>query len=190
MPSIEYDLRYIEAGLLDIEGYLLSKELYWPVGATAPSGEPPYPRLTLGNLLLALARLSACSLTGDQQAKVDRLKDKIESTKSRWATAWEQKAEREYQARLNLWRDYLEEYRRDPGNNVDRYTYESRRRAILHLLSQELKQIPPNQEEMLRGLDALLNAVLIPGDFIWERDLEPAFPVKTYWYLYGKPQKR
>lgn len=46
MKSFEYDLRYIRAGLDVLEEYLLSDEVFWPIGVNPPVGDPEYPRLT------------------------------------------------------------------------------------------------------------------------------------------------
>ena len=188
MPSVEYDLNYLRAGLLDLQGYLLSNEMYWPVGATSPSGEPPYPRVTLGNLLLAQSRLEGRRLTGEQKAEYERLKQRLESTRQEWRVAWEQKAQREYSARLNLWRDFLEEYRKKPAANIDRYPYEVSRRVLLQLLEPEAGTIPAEEAEMRSGLDGILKAVFMPGKFVWDEELKTSFAREPYWYLYGEPK--
>ncbi len=184
--TIEYDLRYLESGLLDLEGYILSQELYWPVGASAPAGGPPYPRLTLGNLLQSQARLRAHRLAPDQSAGLARLEKRMEETRTRWLSAWRQKTQREFAVRLNLWRDYLEDYRQNPSENVDRYAYEVNRRVILDLLEPQAGSIPPAESEMLSGLDRLLRGIFIPGKFIWDAEIKGGFPAEKYWYLYGR----
>ncbi len=189
MPSIEYDLKYIQAGLVDMEGYLLSKELYWPVGATAPAGETHYPRLTLGNLLLARARLSGRGLSSEQRSEFEHLDQRLKQVRQQWQVAWGQKAAREFSARLRLWRDFLDEYRKKPKANLDRYAYEVNRRVILQLLSSETREVPDEEAELLSGLDELLRAVFLPGEFVWEADLEASFPKSAYWYLYGMPKE-
>jgi hypothetical protein len=189
MPSVEYDLKYMQAGLVDLEGYLLSNELYWPVGAAAPAGETHYPRLTLGNLLLARARLSGRRLSSGERADFDDLKKRLDTIRQEWQVAWGQKTAREFGARLRLWRDFLDEYRKQPKANLDRYAYEVNRRVTLHLLSSETGEVPDEEKELLSGLDELLRAVFQPGPFVWDADLESSFPEKTYWYLYGMPKK-
>jgi hypothetical protein len=188
MPSSEYDLRYLQAGLIDLQGYLLSNELYWPVGASPPTGEPPYPRMTLGNLLLAKARLQGHQLTQEQKVEFEKLGQRLEATRSEWRVAWGNKAKREFSARLSLWRDFLEEYRKKPEANVDRYPYEVTRRATLELLVPEAEQTPPEEEELLSGLDNLLKAVFVTGEFVWDEEIKDAFPKQNYWFLYGKPK--
>jgi hypothetical protein len=189
MPSIEYDLKYIQAGLVDLEGYLLSKELYWPVGASAPAGETHYPRLTLGNLLLARARLSGRDLDPQQRAEFERLDQRLQEISKQWQVAWGQKAAREFSARLKLWRDFLDEYRKQPNANLDRYAYEVSRRVTLQLLSSETREIHEEEADLLHGLDELLRAVFIPGQFVWDMELKASFPKSTYWYLYGMPKE-
>lgn len=187
MPSVEYDLRYLQAGLLDLEGYLLSNELYWPIGATAPPGDPPYPRLTLGGLLLSQARLKAQRLTPEQESEFTRLEQRMNETRSRWRTAWGQKASKGFHTRLNLWRDFIEDYRHNPGGNRDRYNYEVRRRVMMQLLQPDADEISAQELELLSTLDKYLRSVLVPGDFIWEPELAGGFPKVVYWYLYGHP---
>jgi hypothetical protein len=189
MPSPEYDLEYLQSGLLDLQGYLLSKELYWPIGSTPPRGEPPYPRMTLGNLLLARRRLESQQMTGGQKEEFGRLAERLERSQKEWAVAWEQKAQREFSARLNLWRDFLEDYRRKPPANVDRYQYEVTRRAVLELLIPVAKDIPSEEQELLSGLDAFLKAVFSSGPFVWEDHIQEAFPQTKFWFLYGAPKK-
>ncbi|RPI26157.1 MAG: hypothetical protein EHM70_19315 [Chloroflexota bacterium] len=188
MSSPEYDLKFLQAGLVDLEGYLLSKEIYWPVVISSPPGEAPYPRLTLGSLLLAQARLQSGSLTPEQRTAFERLNQRINEARQRWQVAWSQKAAREFHARLNLWRDYIEDYRKDPGGNVDRYDYEVSRRVMLELLQREAEGIPEAELDLLSGLDSFIRSVLRSGDFIWENEIQDVFPKSRYWYLYGRPR--
>ena len=99
--TAEYDRRYLESGIRDLESYLLSEELYWPVGVSAPAGQPPYPRLSLGNLLLFRARLEARRFHLARTAEFERLDHRMQGIRSRWLSAWRQKAQREFSLRLN-----------------------------------------------------------------------------------------
>lgn len=192
MPSIDYDLSYLRAGASVLEEYLLSNEVFWPIGATPPAGEPPYPQLTLGGLLLARARLLAKSdsstMTNERQVELANLEESLDAARARWRVAWESKATKEFGARLNLWRNFLNEYRENPANNAGRYSYEVGRRVQLHLLGLE-GAITPEQLEMLKGLDLMLKGAFEPGEFIWDGELAGGFPRETYWYLYGQLRK-
>ncbi len=185
MPSINYDLRYLSAGLSILEDYLLSKELYWPIGITAPASETPYPQLTLGGLLLARARLSSRQLDAAVDRELTRLTTRMDTLREQWRTAWGNKAHKEFHARFNLWRDFIEDYRDKPHAHFDRYAFEVIRRVQLDLLKSEVKQLSTADLEALEGLDYLLRTLLVRGDFIWEADYQPGFPSPTFWYLYG-----
>jgi hypothetical protein len=115
-----------------------------------------------------------------------QLDNEIDRTHTKWRTAWENKSIEEFRSRLNLWRDFLEEYRQDPPENVDRFSYEVGRRVMLHLLEAETRGIPHAEVEMLAGLDAILNRSLVPGKFIWSEELSAGFSREEYPYLYGK----
>jgi hypothetical protein len=185
MPSYEYDLRYLQAGVDQLEAYLLVEELYWPAGVSAPRGQPPYPQLTPGGLLLARQRLQATAETPAQQAELMRLERRLEALQSQWRTAWGKKARQDFHARLKLWRDFLEEYREKPSAHFDRYAYEVGRRAQLQLLISEAIDLPSAEAQSLDGLDKLLRAIFAPGAFVWEERIASSFPPTSYWYLYG-----
>lgn len=185
MPSTEYDLVYLRAGLQVLQEYLLSAEIYWTIGVSPPKGEPPYPQLTLGWLLLANERLKARRSSSGSQPEVDRLGATLQALLSQWRVASEKKAYQEFRSRLNLWRDFIGDYRSDPQSHFDRYPYEVSRRVILHLLQPFCLDVQPAELELLRGLDQVLRTALIPGQFIWESDLAGGFPPQAYWYLYG-----
>lgn len=186
MVSSLYDIVYLRAGVDVLERYLLSRDLYWPIGANPPAGEPVYPRLTLSGLLLARARLRSRLLSQERRSEHEDLHAQMDAIHSRWRVAWEKKASREYHSRLNLWRDFLEEYRASQQNNSDRYAYEVSRRVMLHMLEPDAAGVPQVELDMLKGLDRILRAVLLPGGFVWEPELEQGFPTDPFWYLYGQ----
>lgn len=185
MPTFDYDFRYMQAALEQLDSYLLGKDIYRPIGVVPPPGESPYPQLTLGTLLLAKERAQANAQTNSQRADSDRLVDGLEAIRSKWRSAWGRKATTEFNARLNLWADFLNDYRRHPDANEDRYAYEISRRVMLHLLLPDTLDLPEANQELLSSLDLLLKTVLIPGQFIWDEILQTAFPKDPYWYLYG-----
>ena len=189
MPTFEYDMKYLQAGVDLLEKYLLAADLYWPLGVSAPHGETAYPPLTLGMLLLSRRRAEATAQSPAQQAELERLSARLETVRSQWRTAWGKKAAAEFRARLNLWGDFLSDYRRDPEAHYDRYAYEVGRRVLLKLLGSEAEGVPAAQTELLASLDKLLKTILVPGEFVWEPDLAARFPRTEYWYLYGKLSK-
>ncbi|MFO3796334.1 MAG: hypothetical protein ACK8QZ_03505 [Anaerolineales bacterium] len=173
--SLEIDRTYFQAALDELETYLLSNQLYWPLSVPGVS----LPRLTLGQLLLTRLRIQARGLLLPEQG------NRLEQVRRRWQAAWEKKARHEFNARLNLWKNYLEDYFESPSNYAVDYPQEVRLRVILALLHQEISS-PLPEEEALAALDARLRTAFIPGPFVWEADLSTAFPPQTWWYLYGK----
>jgi hypothetical protein len=185
MPSCEYDLRFLKAGLEQLREYIHSDAIYWPLGAMAPYGEPPYPQLTLGWLLLSRLRVGSTCLDPAQKMELDRIGQTLVDTRSQWLTAWRKKTQAEFHARLNLWRDFLEDYRKNPPGNYRRYSYEVSRRVLLQLLKDESDHLPDAELEVLDLLDQMLRIVFVPADFIWDNEIVSSFPKTTFWYLYG-----
>ncbi len=188
MPSLEYDRTFLQAGIPELEKYLLSDEIYWPLGLRALQGEAPFPRMTLGWLLLARERARGWQASGIPPAQshvIEQLAIRMDAIRTRWRAAWENKARQEFRSRLTLWTNFINEYRKDRGGHANRYPYEVQRRAMLHLLQQEAREIPDPELELLHRMDRFLQSVLAPGEFVWEAEIAPAFPRDVYWYLYG-----
>jgi hypothetical protein len=184
MASADYDLGYLEAAVELLEKYLLSKEIYWKMNASSPPGEPGYPGLTIGAILLSQLRAASWNLNSRQEDRRFRVDSRIHQIRIKWRTAWSTKAGEEFRSRLDLWRNYLEEFRQDPEGNYDRYPYEVGRRVMLQLLSREAEGIPAAQEQMLSGLDRILEGVMLPGVFVWDVALESGFSLEDFPYLY------
>lgn len=186
MTSVQYDLIYLEAGIDGLEDFLLAKDLYWPVGVNPPAGEPPFPQLSVGGLLLSLERAKGRNLNLDQELILSNLLNRFHAVISDWRVAWSHKAAREFRMRLNMWRNFIEEYRKDPGDNADRYPYEIRLRVMLHLLQAEADELDSAELELLAGLDTVIRAVFVKGEFVWDADVVDSFPQEVYWYLFGE----
>jgi len=174
MTSREKDRAYVEAGIPELEAYLLSNELFWPITTRGFD----LPRLTIGGLLLAIKRLEA------HGAQIEPLLSRLDTVRSKWRVAWETKAGRGFQSRFNLWSNFLSDYRSSPEGHADAYPHEVSYRAMMKLLLAELPT-PPAEQAGLPQLDSLLRANFIHGDFIWEADLQSGFPKDEYWFLYG-----
>ena len=168
MPTLKQDLLFLEKSLPELKNYLLSDILYYPLMGKLP-------RLTIGGLLLTQRRLEAGNLG-------THLDPKLATVKTKWRAAWAKKTARELEARLTLWRNYLNDYRADPENHTADYAHEIRWRVIMELLSAEVDQIPAE----IAVLDQLLRTKFIPGKFIWDENLQSQFPEDKFWFLYGK----
>ncbi len=180
MSTLTQDRAYLQMGVKELEAYLLSDELYWPL-----AGKSELPRLTLGGLLLAQRRLAVRLDSLADQAELKSLEAHMAAIGSKWSVAWERKASREVQNRFNLWRDFLDEYQHSPDRNAADYPSRVQGRVMIHLLGELISPRPP-EFAALQELDARLRSAWIAGEFIWEHDLAAAFPESEYWYLYGK----
>jgi hypothetical protein len=141
-----------------LENYLLSQELYYPIGSHLPP-------LTLGGILLALARMGA---------RAEQFRAPAEALRSKRRSAWEAKATREVKARSELWLNYLAEYRDDPKTGARLYSQNVRYRAMLTLLGQPADDA-----------DGFVKSVFKEGDFVWEEECAPNFPREAFWFLFG-----
>lgn len=175
MTSLEKDRAYLEAGVPELERYLLSDELYWPISARGYN----LPRLTIGGVLLTKQQLEA------RGERIESLMAQLDGVRSKWRVAWETKASREFGARMRLWSNYLTDYRQNPEGHADAYPHEVRYRVMLQLLMAEI-HVQPSEQDTVSRLDGLLRANLTTGEFIWESDLQDGFPREVYWFLYGK----
>ncbi len=165
MSQPQQDRWYVEEALPQLQGYLLGDELYWALGGNLP-------RLTPGNLLLALKRLEAVD-----PHSAWTLRGKLDSIQTQWRSAWEKKTARETESRLRLWSQFLSEQARDEGPHRAHYAASVRERVILQLLQCSAPQ--------LAELDGLLRAHFQPGLFAWPPLYQGAFPESEFWFLYG-----
>lgn len=172
MTSSADDLRFLTEALSQLQDYLLSNELYWPLSGSLP-------RLTPGSLLLTLTRMEVV-----QPLQAQRLRAQVDLVRGKWRTAWEKKIARETANRLRLWSQFLSDYATAPEQNVDSYPTEARGRAILQLLLREMPDAP--EKSALAEVDAMLKAQLHFDEFLWGAEFQTAFPEADFWFLYAK----
>jgi len=165
MSQPQHDRWFVEEALPQLQEYLLADELYWALGGNLP-------RLTPGNLLLALKRLEAVD-----PHSAWTLRGKLDSIQGQWRSAWEKKTAYETASRLRLWSQFLTEQYHDEGPHRAHYAASVRERVILELLNCEAPH--------LAELDALLRARFVPGSFVWHEAFQNVFPQSKFWYLYG-----
>jgi hypothetical protein len=164
------DQAFISAALPQLKDYLLSNEIFWNLGSD--------PQMTLGNLLLAEKNLQA---SGNLPAEAGR---KISASKKEGRTAWEKKAEKEFNSRLRLWAQYLSELGESPSRHAAHYRSDVRNRVLLELLAGEA----PSLSGQLSNFDSLLKKLTVNGDFVWDFSLESAYSKAKFWFLYVKPK--
>ena len=187
-PNFEYYRAFLQAGADTLESYLLSKELFWPLGIPSPPGQT-YPMLTLGELLLFSRCASALARVEGQETAYHKLQTQLDAQRTRWRVAWGQKASWEYKSRLRQWGESINEIRRDPAENAPYYRTEARLRTFLQVIEPDVIGLDPAHSEHLHSLDLILQSLLEPGDFIWHPDVSSAFPRDEFWFLWGLPRQ-
>jgi len=186
MENSSYDLKYLRIGVEEIEDYLLSDELFWPVTGRPSGGRPFFLKMTIGNLLLSEHRLATLAAENGLSSAEERefldMQRRFEVVRSKWQVAWEEKAKKEYHTRFNQWMRTIEEIKGDRYQNAPYYRNEVRVRVLLELLTD---QIPVQARYNLNPFDSTLKRMFKPGEFIWEKEIAPGFLEDKYWYLYG-----
>lgn len=184
--SENYDFLYLQGGVELLEDYLLSGDLYRAINGAAPPGAPAFPSLTPSGLLLAQQRLASQS---DLSSSAQAVLAEFNRLRAQWRTAWEKKVLKDLTARLTQWGAFLEEYRSQRAENAGRYAYEVRLRVMIDLLAQALPELPAEIQNRVTMLDTVLQANLQPGGFIWQPELQEAFPALRFAYLYASLKK-
>ncbi len=187
-----YDLASVTAMVSELEPYLLSKELYWPLTARSPVPSLSLPRLTLGGLFLALARLRAVETTLSSSAlgALRRAQVDLETVRSKWAAAIDRKIQQELKSRLDLWQGLLSDCREQPQRCADNFAQEVQIRVMTTLLFDQASPMAETRapEDRLSQLDGAFRSMFAPGPFVWPEALQPSFPRDQFWYLYGRPK--
>ncbi len=190
--SLDSDLATFRAFLAEIELYLKSDVIYWPMGGQVFGQQMP--ALTLGGLLFLRRTLSARrdQLTSAQASEFDQLDRRAEAFFSRWPVNIEKKALKEISSRLNVWAAALDECNESPAAGVENYHTTVNSRVYLALLMPVVATLHEAEKfrAHLAALDSQLRNMLIADGFIWDAALTPAFSREEFWFLYGQPRRK
>ncbi len=179
------DWIFIRAAVDSLQDYLLSSELYWPLFVHPKEKVTGnLLQLTLGNLILTQARLQGYPWAAAQLSELADANQKIAQTREKWKSAWTKKAVLEIPARIKLWRNYVEELCDQPHAKAASYPFQARWRTELHFLDREIAGKVEMDLSSIKDLDLRLKRITQPAKFVWEAEIEPAFPRETFWYLY------
>ena len=190
--SLDSDLATLRAFLAEIELYLKSDVIYWPMGGQVFGQQMP--ALTLGGLLFVRRTLSARrnQLVPTQTIEFDQLDQQAEAFFGRWPANIEKKALKEISSRLNVWAAALDECNESPAACIENYHTTVNSRVYLALLMPLVARLGEADKfrARLAVLDSQLRNMLIPGNFIWDAALAPAFSREEFWFLYGQPRRK
>lgn len=186
MADYQQDWDFLRSAAPELESFLLSNDLYWPIKLTAPTpGARQTPQLSVGNIALSERRLTGTMVVGQEQAAAAGIGAQIAQIKQLWRANWAKKAAREYTSRLKLWQQYVRELRADPVQQRSYYANEVRNRTILTLLETDLLDgVPAHEAEQLQMLDTILHGLTEPAEFVWDSQTASAFPRDQFWFLY------
>ena len=186
--KLSRDLVVLEAMAAEMDQYLRSDVLFWPLQ------DGDLPRLTLGSYLMRQHRLLGLRDLLDMEAQ-ERLHDavhKFHEAQEEKIVRFEQKAHEELGARVRQWHEYLREIKEGVG--IAYYASAVDTRAMLSALVAQLRINPYELDEEYPRKVALLDRELSrywePGDFVWPAEWKPAYPQDQYWWLYGHPREK
>lgn len=188
--KLERDLSILVAMAGEMGTYLDSEVLFWHMGAAG------MPALTLGGYLMREYRLLALQdqLSGEEAGELDAAVTAFNSALSERIVRFEDKANREMDARLRQWNEYLKDVERGVATSKSNYATVAEVRAMIQALQERLELAPYQLNERIPQqitlLDNQLRRLWEPGEFIWPPEWEAAYPETEYWWLYGKPRSK
>jgi hypothetical protein len=183
------DLTILEAMAAGMNDYLMSKTLWQTI-------QIGMPQLTLGGYLMRQHRLLALSdvlLNESERARLKEAVSQFDQALRGKETYFEQKAQRELDARLRQWSEYLRELEGEDAEGAAYYPSSVETRAMIAALIDKLQTDPYRLESDILSkidlLDARLRQRWTGGEFVWPSEWQPAYPRDRYWWLYGRPMQ-
>jgi hypothetical protein len=186
--KLRRDLDILEAMASEMDEYLRSQTLFWPMM------KGNLPRLTIGGYLTRQHRLLALRdlLDASEQDRLDTAIGQFEDSLVEKVVRLEERANEELRARLRQWGEYLKELHDRSLGMGDFYSSHVQTRAMLSSLVMKLQEQPyVLDQQVLEQLDVYDNVLRNfwkPGAFIWPDGWQPAYPTPEYWWLYGRPR--
>jgi len=186
--KLKKDLYILEAMAADMNDYLISQSLFWPLSDTS------MPRLTLGGYLMRQHRLNRLRnvLEQEDQDRLDKAIEKFNEALVEKIVRFEQRAHDELHARLRQWSEYLKDIGKESVAAGAYYASAVETRLIIALLLEKLEMPPYELDKRVLGelgsYDTALRNYWFTGEFVWYHEWRPAYPKESYWWLYGLPR--
>ena len=184
------DLKILAAMASEMEPYLNSNVLFWHMSTSG------MPALTLGGYLMRQHRLLALRnlLSGEQLSELDAAVFEYNGALVEKTVRFEQKAQRELGARLRQWSEYLKDAERGVATSSSNYGTAVEARAMIAAIQDQLQLAPFTLDgrtlQQSELLDNQLRRLWEPGELVWPKEWQPAYPQMDYWWLYGKPKDK
>ena len=188
IEKLREDLKILEAMAAEMDEYLRSQVLFWPMS------QSNLPRLTIGGYLMRQHRLQQLStlLTESELTRRELAIEIFNQALVEKVVRFEDRAHKEVHARLRQWGEYLKELHDRNLAVADFYHAHVQTRAMIDALIAKLKMPPYELDKrvtsQLETYDRVLRNFWQPGDFAWPEEWQPAYPQTGYWWLYGRPR--
>jgi len=189
LQKLGRDLTILEAMVDEIEDYLRSDVLFWQMMKGG------LPKLTLGGYFMRQHRLLALQdlLEPEERLRLNSAVSRFSQALEENIVRLEQKGHRELEARLRQWGEYLKDLEWERAANISSYSTAVETRAMIAAMADKLKTAPYRLDarisQQIGLLDANLRRYWQRGDFIWPEPWIPAYPMPTFWWLYGRPRQ-
>ena len=186
--KLRRDLEILEAMASEMDEYLRSQTLFWPMM------KGNLPRLTIGGYLMRQHRLLSLQelLDHDEQERLRNAVEQFERALVEKVVSFESRAHDELHARLRQWGEYLKELHDKSLGMGDYYPSHVQTRVMIAGLVEKLQERPYELDrrilEQLAVYDNVLRNYWQPGAFTWPEEWIPAYPESEYWWLYGRPR--
>lgn len=188
LKKLKRDLAILEAMAEDMNDYLISQTLFWPLSDSS------MPRLTLGGYLMRQHRLDVLRdwLDPEEQIRLDKAINKYNEALVEKIVRFEKRAHDELHARLRQWSEYLKDVGNESTSAGDYYSSAVDTRLVISHLIEKLEMPPYELDKRvlaeLSAYDVALRNYWLSGDFVWYPEWKPAYPKESHWWLYGRPR--
>lgn len=183
------DLEIAEAMTAELEDYIVKDDLYRTLFAPTSTGEQRIV-MTGGDLLARLHRLSATNeqLSSEMRPRIEAVVARAEAIIYSLKTRFKQRLLREMKARLDSLRWYLDDCTSDPVRCRTNFPFEMRNRQRVEEILKHLDgDVPEDLQALLNSIDHRIKQITHGTTFIWDEQLNAAYPSMPYWYLYVSP---
>lgn len=179
------DVRTVEAMAANLTPYIYEDDLFGILPGDLP-------RLTLGGLLMRLARLRvfADRLPEPQRQVADAARRQLEEVREKWRVHYEKKIVHELRSRMVHLHQFLKEAEENPNRIAPDCPSAMEKRVIVELLKDEAAQLgvwTPELAGTLRAVDSQIRRLGEQRDFIWDPAVQDAYPKDKFWFLYMAP---
>jgi hypothetical protein len=181
--NLSHNLDALTAMASNLTPYLYEDELFGHLGNRLP-------KLTVGGLLMRLHQLEYLeeNLDSEQRQDLHDAHMNLDAARNEWAMHFEQKILKEIESRLGSIRWFLDDCARDPGSCYGGWRNEVEKRTIVQHLINEAKRLEILTDDLkgeVAQVDSRLRTHFDSGDFVWDDELQDAYPQNEYWWLYG-----